>query len=91
MGEAHLGGIQQMWATSEWQSICAEAEASDASSDASSSTTLAGPSSHSDPVAVSQLSQEQTAGVRQALLESTMRLKTVASEAFLFVTSRLIS
>ena len=80
MGEAHLRGIQQMWATSEWQGICVEAEPSDASSNASSSTAIQWPHSYTDPSAVSKLNQAEAAGVRQALLESAMRLKTVASK-----------
>ena len=80
MGEAHLSGIQQMWATSEWQSICAEAGASESSSEDSTSTACSGPKCYTDPLRVSQLSPEKAVGVRQALLESTMRLKTVASE-----------
>ena len=84
MGEAHLRGIQQMWATSEWQSICAAAEESDTDSDDSSSTTVRAVCSHTDPSAVAQLSPEEAIGVRQALLESAMRLKTVPSESLDF-------
>lgn len=81
VGEAHLSGIKHLWETSSWRQLCDEMDgSSEMSSNASSDTVIWTPESQTDLSLESKLSASEMAGVKHALLQSVMRLKTVPSE-----------
>lgn len=93
-GESHLPGIEQLWADGSWKSRInsnGDASSSTTGSSESASTTVASASMHfseaeqSDTTAegAAVLNPNEAVGVRRALLESVIRLKSVPSEPLL--------
>lgn len=86
LGEAHLHGLKALWDSGKWRKLSSPSNDSDANSDVSSnsdesaSTAFMDSSSCSDSPMTAQLTQEEATGVRHALLESAMRLKSVDSK-----------